>query len=197
MPTWGFLQKGEQSDDELVRRYQAQTIADIYRTMQSRLDGYRQAAAAVFLGVAAAVFAIDGAFFRSVVDPNFYAQLSTSTGRTIALTIIAVGLLPTLLALFGAIVVSNLARYFAEMTSIIYKIDVQNEVFADGAWIPNAALYPKKFKAGSGNVSRDKGETLQGWHDPSIRWFRILTWILFLMHSILYSGVAVMFFLWT
>jgi hypothetical protein len=155
------------------------------------MDGYRQAAAAVFLGVAAAIFAIDSAFFRNLVDLNFYEQLATPAGRKIGYVILAVGVLPSLLALFGALVVSSLTRYFAEMTSIIYKIELQNEVFADGAWIHGAALYPNRFKASSPNVSLDPNEKLQGWYDPSIEWFRRLTWSLFLLHTIVYSVVAV------
>jgi hypothetical protein len=57
---------------ELSVRLKLQTISDIYKAMQTRLDGYRQSTGAIFLAVFAASLTFDSVIIRLFFDkPTF------------------------------------------------------------------------------------------------------------------------------
>jgi hypothetical protein len=185
MPDWQFLTG---ASDEEKRRFQAQTLSDIYRAMQTRLDGYRQSAGAVFLAVMATSLTFDSVFVRFVVDPG-----SGGTNPNLTLVVLVSGAIVLAVTWVSAVIIGWLGQYFAEMTSIVYMIDESNRVFERGAWLASEQLYPENFKISPpykpmNIVTRRMGDvTLIGWHDPSIRAFVGITWVLFFLHLIVYG----------
>ena len=165
-----------------------QPIFEVYRAMQSRLDGYRQSAAAIFLGFAAAALALDSAFFRTVVDPAvLYPNPPNHRFGYIA---IGVGILLTIVCIYGSVIIRNVGLYFAEMTSIVYKIDQANRVWEPDAWFTGEALYPYNFLSTTrvGRVPEDNN--LIGWHDPMIRRLSKAIFLFAIFHFLLYGLVA-------
>src|SRR5579859_4413650 len=116
LPTnWTFTADLTNSD---LSRHKAQVASDIYRALQTRLDGYRQSAAAIFLGVIAGLLTMDSAiatnFGRNLVDlipsDNAY-QIHHRIGYV--LIIAAISLL--LAKIFVVFVLRRIRYYFAEM----------------------------------------------------------------------------------
>jgi len=54
-----------------------QVISDIYKAIQTRLDGYRQSAGAIFLAVFASAVAFDSTFIPFYFDKDSGQKLST------------------------------------------------------------------------------------------------------------------------
>jgi len=173
-----------------VRRDKLQAASDIYKVMQARMDGYRQSAAAVFIGILAAVLAFDSAFVRLLVDPAFWNPGNQKPDSHLAVVILVCGLLPFFVAGVGFYVIYRLGKYFAEMTSIIYKIDLANQVFTPDAWLAGKMLYPHKFIP-TAKVSRgQEDQGLIGWWDPAIRGFLRLSVVIAIVHLVLYAFLA-------
>jgi hypothetical protein len=167
-----------------------QAVFEIYRAMQSRLDGYRQSAAAIFIGVLAAILTLDSAFIRVVLDPAFLYPRTPPPDHRLALIVAGAGILLTVVCVAGGIIISHIGAYFAEMTSVIYKIDEANRVWEPGAWIDGEALYPLSFRSVK-RVGRSSGdETLVGWEDPMIRRFRRISFLVAVFHLILYAPLV-------
>src|SRR5262249_51882034 len=138
----------------------------------SRLDGYRQAAGAVFLGFFAALLTFDSSLVRVLIDPSFI--MSLLPGHETYLYGVVGGAL-IIIAGLGFLAwwtIKKLGDHFAEMTSIVYKIDCINEVFTKSAWVQGYPLYPLNFEATEKVGHREKDPELIGWQDPSIGWFR-------------------------
>jgi hypothetical protein len=121
-------------------------ISDVYRAMQTRLDGYRQGAGAIMIGIVAAVFAIDSSFVRSFLDQNLLHDLVNRTDYYFYFLISGALVVIEGVCAIGLIVIHSIGKYFAEMTSIIYKIDEANRVWDPDFWISGAQLYPNKFR---------------------------------------------------
>jgi hypothetical protein len=161
--------------------------------MQSRLDGYRQSAAAVFLGVLAATLALDAAFFRSVLDPNLLNSQSDKVRTIVSVCLIVTGILLTIICISGSIIIQHIGGYFAEMTSVVYKIDEANRAWDTDVWLIGKSLYPHSFRSTEmvGRVPGD--EDLVGWRDPMIRRLRRFTPFFALFHIILYTALVLVY----
>jgi hypothetical protein len=108
----------------------ASVISDVYRVMQARLDGYRQSAGAVMIGIFAAVLTIDANFVRLLLDKDALSSLAERAGeRHVGLMIVCGFLFVTTICIAGFLVIKNIGKYFSEMTSIVYKIDEANNVW--------------------------------------------------------------------
>lgn len=174
MAQWAFLPDplGDAPlGDADLAKYRLQTISDIYRAMQSRLDGYRQAGAAVFLSASAGLLTLDSACASAV--GRIILGIETVPGRN-ALVHHRVGWLMVLagiVLLFARHYVlgifATLGKNFSEMTSIVYKIDLANDVFSPGKWLAGEKLYPKSFE--TSKTLEVEGESLVVWHDPSLK----------------------------
>jgi hypothetical protein len=170
-----------------IRRDKLQAASDIFKVMQSRMDGYRQAAGAVFIGVLAAVLAFDSAFVRLLVEPSFWSPGNQKPDHRLVALIVACGVLLLVVTIVGSLVIRWLGQYFAEMTSIIYKIDLANQVFVPDAWLPGVTLYPHKFIT-TDKVDRcQEDQELVGWWDPAIRWFFWITFGITIINFLFYA----------
>lgn len=190
MSKWTFLTQGDPPlTPDAAARFKAQVLSDIYKVMQSRMDGYRQTAAAIFIGIVAASFAMDSTLAKYILDPGFLVRAGDKQSWDAVFTIAVLGSLSTVIAGVGAFMIRRLAGYFAEMTSIIFKIDVQNDVFEPGAWIKDDTLYPPSFNVSTKqNVARGRNAPqLWGWRDPSLNLLGWLAGILFLLHVAVYG----------
>jgi hypothetical protein len=130
--TWAFIQGVQPgTSDELSLRFQMQFLSDVYKAMQTRLDGYRQSAGAIFLAVIASALTFDSVFVRYVVDKPKDLPLSTPPLSTLPLSLLVVlsGCIVLGVCISGFMIIKSIGKYFAEMSSIIYKIDVANQVF--------------------------------------------------------------------
>ncbi len=184
MLSWRFLQKPDGSgvNPDLQAKFQTQFVSDVYKTMQARLDGYRQSAAAVFLSVVAAMLTIDAATVSSVVRSLLEQTKDHIVDHhRIGVFALGMGFFILGLGLVGAWVIRRLGKYFAEMTSIVYRIEQNSKVFEPDEYLPGKALYPRNFK-NCKNVSIDGEQDLPGWPDPSIQHFFILACGLACLH---------------
>ncbi len=186
MLSWLFLRDSNGDiNPDTESRYRMQVISDVYRAMQTRLDGYRQSAGAIFLAVVAAMLTLDATtvstLIKAVLEPAPNYKIDSRMGHFA----LAVGLVGLSLGVFGAFVIHRLGVYYAEMTSIVFKIDENNKVFEDDIYLEQKALFPRLFMR-TENVSRDGEPNLPGWYDPSIKWF----WRLILIIGILQGAVG-------
>jgi hypothetical protein len=151
----------------------SQIVSDVYRTMQSRLDGYRQGAAAIFLGVVAAVVTIDLSFARLLIDRIADAQhLDALLRSRLALAaVLGVAIIPILTLVSGCVIIGRVGAYFAEMSSIVYKIEEIYQLWEPGAWVKDVALLPKKFREVRDVGVHPDDAGLLGWSDPAIGLF--------------------------
>ena len=180
--------------DPNEQRYRTQTVSDIYKSIQTRLDGYRQSAGAVFLGFFAALLTLDSALARMFIDPTFFNAIPATQTTHLAFVAFGAAFIIIVLGFLGALMIDQIGLYFAEMTSIIYKIDNMNKVFTPGVWLPDVPLYPRNFQA-TDKVGRDAADVdLLGWRDPSINWFRNLTISAVVLHLAVF-GISIC--LWT
>lgn len=72
------------------------------------------------------------------------------------------------------------------MTSIIYKIDSANEVWAKGVWLENEALYPPRFEKTVDVRTSETDPLLPGWRDPAICLFQGLIVVIGALHLIFF-----------
>ncbi len=193
---WHFIEAalaGPGNENGLRQKVQA--ISDIYKAMQTRLDGYRQSAGAIFLAVFATSLTFDSVFIRVFFDrstfdliidhPQFFEKIIAISG---SIVVICCGV--------SWWIIRNIGNHFSEMTSIVYKIDEANEVFTDDVWVHGERLYPRTFeidkvKPGVRNVSRSPGEILWGWGDPAITRFKWITAILMGLQLILFGFIFI------
>ena len=192
MLSWRFLQNSDGSgvNADLLSQYQMQVISDVYRAMQTRLDGYRQSAGAIFLAVVAAMLTLDATTVSTIIKAVLEPAKNYSIDRRMGVFALIVGCFVLILSAAGAFVIHRLGAYYAEMTSIVYKIDQNNEVFDHDVYLPGVALFPRMFRVigENKNVSRDDEPNVPGWHDPSIKRF----WILTLFFGVLHCVVGVL-----
>jgi len=127
MTEWTFVKAENEagSDGESLKRYQMQALSDIYRTVQPRLDSYRQSAAVIFIGTIAAILAFDSGLSRVIFDPAILKQ----AGYYPPLVIGVCGALLFVFGFGGWRTIILIGRYYAEMTSIVLKIDKVNRVW--------------------------------------------------------------------
>lgn len=188
-------------NDEVATRPGAVTvISDVYKAMQTRLDGYRQGAGAIMLGIVAGAFAIDATFVRLFLDKELVSSLAKPSDYSFYFVVLGAGIFVEGLFLTGLLINRIIGQYFAEMSSIIYKIDEANGMWRPDFWINGQTLYPKKFRIplelpeqrSAANVSRDKtvDPHLYGWRDPTIRRYQRFTFWLMVLHLILYGSLA-------
>ena len=173
---WAFLDENfDKPGNTTERDYKTRISSDIYRAMQTRLDGYRQAATAIFLGTIAGLLTLDSAIFSAIgkifigidhVTPeaHFYSGLFVFFSG-IAIVIGGCAIVGTL---------GHIDSYFEEMTSIVYKFDLANKVFTKGVWLRNDQLYPERFRT-KRVICKDE-EYLTTWRDPSIRLLTDIIW---------------------
>jgi hypothetical protein len=193
MPLWTFVKRDwppvniqPDAHSDNFTRHQIQALSDIYKVFQSRLDSYRQSAAAIFIGVLAAVFTFDSAFLRFLIEPgspNSNAAHNYDLLNTLVVS--AAGAL-VIFSGAGAYIIWRFARYFAEMTSIVYKIDQANRVWEQGVWLSDDILFPNNFKSNRNvSVDRQKDPKLLGWRDLALDWFMRLTLAVVILQLIL------------
>lgn len=167
MTAWKFLEaKMPEHTSDAALRQKIQALSDIYKAMQTRLDGYRQSAGAIFLAVFATSLTFDSVFIRVFFDQS---TLHTITLNLVFFRLIIgiAGLIVVICCGVSLAIISNISSHFSEMTSIVYKIDEANEVFRDDVWLTGEPLFPRSFEinksnAGEHNVSRFPGEVLWG-----------------------------------
>jgi len=184
---WTFFQDNMEAADQA--KYRFQVTSDIYRVLQSRLDGYRQSAAAIFLGVIAGLLTLDAsvvaAFGKIVIGSEPIAQDHVGLVHfRIGWILLACGILVGAAFLFINYVLSTIHHYFAEMTSVVYKFDLANKVFNEGEWIAGESLYPKGFRTEKRLQIGE--EQLLVWHDPSIRLFLEVIKVFFSLHFLIF-----------
>lgn len=199
MLNWTFLQ-GIPPDNQAsdLARFQAQAASDMYKAMQARLDGYRQSAGAIFIGVVAAALTFDSAFFRLIIDPSLVDKFSDSQpAQRFALTAVGgAGAVIVVVCIASLFILRGIGRYFAEMTSIIHKIDEANRVWDKDIWLQHEPLFPLNFRVevqdpSRHNVARSpKDRELIGWHDPAIRGFFRVTVVIAIVHFLFYGSLA-------
>jgi hypothetical protein len=181
-----------QNAEDARIRFKIQALSDIYKAMQARLDGYRQSAGAVFLAVIAATLTFDASVIR-FIDPTMLSALRSNT-RFATVLIGGAALVVLVLCATGLVILHRVGQYFAEMTSVVYKIDDANQVFEQGAWIVDERLYPRMFQLGEEpaihDVSRHAHDRpLMGWHDPAIGNFRKITGYILVSHVVFYGAL--------
>ncbi|PNE10904.1 MAG: hypothetical protein CR217_11660 [Beijerinckiaceae bacterium] len=159
-----------------------QVISDIYKAIQTRLDGYRQSAGAIFLAVFAAAVAFDSTFIRLYFDNGSEQKLSTGL-------ITLSGFIILLIYFVAFFIIESINGHFAEMTSIIYKIDSANEVWTKGVWLENEALYPLRFEKTVDVRTSETDPPLPGWRDPAIRLFQDLIVVIGALHLVFFLAV--------
>lgn len=129
MPRWTFINSDWPPDSGLpagerqtLERYQIQALSDMYRVVQSRLDSYRQSAAAIFIGVIAAILAFDSGFIHVIMVPEIAHPVVVG----------CFGLILLAISLGGWYTIYLFGKYFGEMTATAYKIDRLNRVWEPG-----------------------------------------------------------------
>jgi hypothetical protein len=120
MPVW---QDGVRNNPAL-----SAVISDVYRAMQTRLDGYRQGAGAVMIGIIAGVLAINSGFVRSLLDENLLRALENRPDHYFYFIVLGSGALVQGICVVGWWVIRDIEKYFSEMTSVVYKIDEANKI---------------------------------------------------------------------
>jgi hypothetical protein len=177
---WPFLNDAVTpgSREELRAKFQMQMVSDIYKTMQTRLDGFRNSSAALFTGMVAAMVALDAAYMKSPGDLS-----APHIPRLLLLASAAVCFAVSLL-------IRQIGTYFAEMTSIVYKIELASKVWEPNIWLPNKMLYPRKFKEpiNVGIKKGDRDDGLLGWPDPIILWLKWIAVIIGVVHIGILAG---------
>lgn len=173
---WVFSADTVPADEFRVRM---QVISDIYKAIQTRLDGYRQSSGAVFLAVFASAVAFDSTVGKFFFDIDSGHKLST----VLILLSCSIVFLICSVAFF---IIQLYKVHFEEMTSIIFKIDSANGVWTNGLWLENETLYPAEFGKVV-NVRRSKHEPpLYGWKDPLICLFQGLIVLVFVLHMLFF-----------
>ena len=109
-------------------------ISDVYRAMQTRLDGYRQGAGAVMIGIIAGVLAINSGFVRSLLDESLLRALANRPDHYFYFIVLGAGALVQGICVVGWWVIRDIEKYFSEMTSVVYKIDEANKMWEVGYW---------------------------------------------------------------
>jgi hypothetical protein len=188
MPRWTFLNSDWPADSglpagepQLLERYQIQALSDIYRVVQSRLDSYRQSAAAIFIGVVAAILAFDSGFIHVIMGPEI---AHPAVVGCCGLILLAIGL-------GGWYTIYLFGKYFGEMTGTAYKIDTMNRVWEPGVWIHGQALLPYGFRKSHKVGLCAEDMDLEGWFDPAIKLFARFTLFLAIVHGLVYAGLMV------
>lgn len=187
-------------DDEVKLRLKIQALSDMYKAMQARLDGYRQSAGAVFLALIAAALTFDSAFVRIFFDSTLLTSAQQDKWLSSIISGGGGGIIVGV-CLVSLSILRRLSEYFAEMTSVVYKIDEANGVWEPNAWLQGTTLYPLNFQIDPANhhghlvsrSSRDSG--LLGWYDPAIGHFRALAVFLLFFHMFFYG--AILWRIWT
>lgn len=174
-------------------------ISDVYKAIQSRLDGYRQGAGAIMIGVVAAVLAVDSSFIRALLDEKLLQNLDKRADHYFYFIIAGASALVIGVCIGGAYVIHIIGVYFAEMTSVIHKIDEANKMWVRDHWLQGDTFYPNMFNARrdparSANVSRDTSidPYLVGWHDPTINGYRTFIAVLVVLHMAFFSCLGLL-----
>ena len=174
-------------------------VSDVYKAVQSRLDGYRQGAGAVMIGVIAAVLAVDSGFIRAILDEKLLLALESRTDHYFYFIIAGASALVIGVCIGGAYVIHIIGTYFAEMTSVIHKIDEANKMWERGHWFVDDTFYPAMFNARRDpgrliNVSRDTqvDRFLAGWHDPTIGGYKTFIAILIVLHMAFFGCLGLL-----
>jgi hypothetical protein len=166
-PTLDWCFSNDPVDNQRLR---LQVASDIYRALQTRLDGYRQSAAAIFLGVIAGLLTLDASvtsnFGKIIVGVDIVGK---PIYLRIGYIILDFGVILAIAWYFIYRILSTISYYFAEMAGVVYKFDLANKVFITDAWFTAQTLYPHSFRTDKTLVI--SGETLSVWYDPSIRVF--------------------------
>lgn len=193
MSRWTILDGVEPgSSEELASRMRIQFVSDAYKSMQSRLDGYRSAAGAIFLAVIAATLTFDTTFVRMFIDPSFLSSIQQHGLKATSFIVAGSGLIVVSVGLVALFILERIARYFSEMTSIIYKIDMANDAWTPNVYMEGIALYPTNFRLRSDGQKNHVGvhqddRSLIGWRDPAIRSYRTFTIIVTVIHAVYYA----------
>lgn len=174
-------------------------ISDVYKAVQSRLDGYRQGAGAVMIGVVAAALAVDSGFIRALLDEKLLNALDSRADHFFYYIIAGASTLVIGVCIGGAYVIHILGIYFAEMTSVIHKIDEANKMWETNHWLVDDTFYPNIFNARRDphrlmNVSRDTSVDafLLGWHDPTIVGYKTFIAVLIVLHMAFFSCLGLL-----
>ena len=191
MPNWNAATHG--APGSLV------VVSDVYKAVQSRLDGYRQGAGAVMIGVVAAALAVDSGFIRALLDEKLLNALDHRADHYFYYIIAGASALVIGVCIGGAYVIHILGIYFAEMTSVIHKIDEANKMWERNHWFIGDTFYPNMFNAGRDvqrltNVSRDHrvDAFLLGWHDPTIAGYKTFIAVLIVLHMAFFSCLGLL-----
>lgn len=190
---WTFLPPTTEATDEHRIKLRLQVMSDIYRALQTRLDGYRQSAAAIFLGVIAGLLTLDAsiasAFGRILVGDDVppAARLLLVHHR-IGWIILASGFVLLAAGLFIHHILEWIHYYFAEMSGVVYKFDVANKVFGLGEWLAGQTLYPMSFR--TTRRLDIAGEELLVWFDPSIGMFLMVVRIVFILNILAFWSLG-------
>jgi|GEM_PF-3940837 hypothetical protein len=164
-------------------RFEMQFLSDVYKAIQSRLDGYRQSTSAIFLAVVASALTFDSIFAR------FFVEKPADQPGAKAL-LLASGVTVIVICFSAFIIIDRINYYFTEMTSIILKMDEAHRAFRRNYWFRDDSLFPESFRAHKKKVSvSDDGFPLYGWEDPVITIVRGTTAGIGVLHVIYYAAI--------
>jgi hypothetical protein len=189
---WIFLQADGVSAEH-QQRFRLQVTSDVYRAMQTRLDGYRQSAAAIFLGVVAGLLTLDASLASSFgriitgaeqIKADHVALVEFRIGCIILTSAVVL----ILAGIFVQYLIARINHYFAEMSGVVYQFDLANKLFEPDAWLSGRTVYPQKFKTEKEMVIN--GETWLVWYDPSIRMFLAVVRIIFSLNVAILLAVG-------
>ena len=175
------------------QKFRLQASSDVYRAMQTRLDGYRQSAAAIFLGVVAGLLTLDAslasAFGKIItgaetIDPCRAALVHFRIGCVIVAAALAI----LLAGIFIQHLVWRIGYYFAEMSGVVYQFDLAHKLFERDALISSRTVYPEKFRATEKLVIG--GEIWLVWFDPSIKMFLAVVRIVFSLNTVIFFAIG-------
>jgi MFS family permease len=171
------------------QRFRLQASSDVYRAMQTRLDGYRQSAAAIFLGVVAGLLTLDASLASA------FGKIITGAETTNALVhfrvgcvLVAAALGILLAGIFVQHLVWRIGYYFAEMSGVVYQFDLAHKLFERDALISSRTVYPEKFRATEELVIG--GETWLVWFDPSIKMFLTVVRTVFSLNTVIFLAIG-------
>lgn len=178
------------------RIFRRQVLSDSYRSLQSRMDSYRQASAAIFIGVIAAIVTFDSALYRLAIDANalqwveiLVKKHEVSRESVGFLFIICV---PFFICLLGLYIIWRHRNYFAEMSSIVYKIETIYNVWDIDLYVSGKPLYPLSFECRTDVAQLRQDRPLIGWRDPAIGEFFMIILAIGLLHMAFYIVYAYM-----
>jgi hypothetical protein len=145
---WSFLNASVSSENQRLR---FQVASDIYWALQTRLDGYRQSAAAIFLGVIAGLLTLDASlisnFGKTIVGVETVDKSQAlAIHSRIGYILLACAIMLVVAGSFTFRILWTIRYYFAEMAGVVYKFDLANKVFVTDAWFPAQTLYPHSFR---------------------------------------------------